>query len=178
MTLRLNIIPKTEERVTILSQTLVPRIISNPISQSIQSIPMHIPIQSDHVCYILRSLSKKKGYIGYTVNFPRRLRQHNGEIVGGAKKTTIGRPWIPVCIIRGFAEASSALRFEYRLQHGGRRLAGVDHIIFILQRLQYTIQNGDGSVEKDSKMPWPPLTVEWNTNSSYVYQVVGATNIY
>ena len=67
---------------------------------------------SDHMCYILKSSISNRIYVGYTINFSRRLRQHNGEIVGGAKKTRNGRPWYPICIIRGFYEASSAFEFD------------------------------------------------------------------
>jgi len=38
-------------------------------------------------CYLLISNDKKRTYIGSTVNIKRRLRQHNGEIKGGAKYT-------------------------------------------------------------------------------------------
>ena len=33
------------------------------------------------------------------VNFPRRLRQHNGEIAGGAKYTRKGGLWTPIWLV-------------------------------------------------------------------------------
>lgn len=45
-----------------------------------------------HSCYILSNTTGKT-YNGYTVNFERRLRQHNGEIKGGARYTTGKGPW-------------------------------------------------------------------------------------
>lgn len=117
---------------------------------------------SDHTCYILKSSVSNRTYIGYTVNFPRRIRQHNGEIVGGAKRTRKWRPWYPICLITGFYESSSALRFEYRLQHPGRKKkAGEDALLFTLQTLVNLINSGDGSVIKGNKMPWPTLNIKW-----------------
>jgi hypothetical protein len=110
------------------------------------------------------------------VNFSHRIRQHNGEITGGAKKTKKWRPWIPVCVIKGFYESSQALRFEYRLQHPGkRRKAGEDSIMFTIKNLIKLINNGDGSVAKDNKMPWPPLIIEWYSSQ---YNIPTVTNLY
>ena len=124
------------------------------------------PPPSPHMCYILRSSISNRVYIGYTVNFAQRLRKHNGEIAGGAKKTRTGRPWYPVCEIHGFFEASSALRFEYRLQHPKRkRRKGEDSTAHIVSILASLIASGDGSIAKDNKMPWPELTLKWHVPS-------------
>lgn len=117
---------------------------------------------TDHMCYILYSQVANKTYIGYTVDFSRRIRQHNGEIVGGAKRTSRWRPWKPLCIIKGFYDNSSALRFEYRLQHPGRRIRrGESAVTFTLDTLIRLITSGDGSIKKNNKMPWPPLFIKW-----------------
>lgn len=74
-----------------------------------------------HCVYLLSSLDPQCDYlyyIGYTVNPLRRLRQHNGEIVNGAKKTSRrGRPWVMVLCVSGFSEDRIALKFEYCWQH-------------------------------------------------------------
>lgn len=53
----------------------------------------------------------KRTYIGSTTNVRRRLRQHNGEIVGGARSTR-GHKWTLVAVVEGFPNRSSACRWE------------------------------------------------------------------
>lgn len=67
-------------------------------------------------CYILMSQDKKHTYIGKTNDIHRRLRQHNGEISGGAKSTRKHRPWHHICLVSGFKSEIEALRFEYMMK--------------------------------------------------------------
>jgi len=81
-------------------------------------IPLNlIKSKQSHNVYILSSTVSKKTYVGYTVNLKRRLRQHNGEIKGGAKKTSVGRPWKVICYISGFPDNHTALRCEWVNNH-------------------------------------------------------------
>ena len=68
------------------------------------------------VCYLLKSTTCNRTYIGATNNFKKRIRQHNGEIKGGAKYTHSNRPWKPVCLVYGFKDNSHALCFEWRVK--------------------------------------------------------------
>ena len=43
------------------------------------------------------------------IHLARRLRQHNGELAGGAKAARGGRPWSLVCTVRGFGTRSEGI---------------------------------------------------------------------
>ncbi len=45
----------------------------------------------DYIVYILQNNAHNKTYVGMTNNPIRRLRQHNGELKGGAKYTTANK---------------------------------------------------------------------------------------
>lgn len=64
--------------------------------------------------YLLLAADEKKTYVGVTNDVERRLKQHNGEIVGGAKTTKAGRPWKLLCSVSGFQTRSEAFQFEWR----------------------------------------------------------------
>lgn len=73
------------------------------------------------VVYILASESRRRTYVGWTVDLQRRIRQHNGDIVGGAKATRGDRPWLVVGTVVGFATRSEALSFEWHAKFRRRR---------------------------------------------------------
>lgn len=67
-------------------------------------------------CYLLKSLNEKHindTYIGFTDDPIKRLRQHNGIIKGGAKRTSKKRPWCLVLVISNFPNKILALKFEW-----------------------------------------------------------------
>ena len=60
----------------------------------------------------------KREYIGATTNISRRVKQHNGELQGGARKTK-GGVWRVHRLARlgsGFATWSDCLKFEFALK--------------------------------------------------------------
>ncbi|KAJ0975629.1 hypothetical protein J5N97_017594 [Dioscorea zingiberensis] len=59
--------------------------------------------------YLIVSSRSPRTYVGVTTNFARRLKQHNGELKGGAKASSAGRPWTLACIIRGFRNQSEGI---------------------------------------------------------------------
>ena len=75
-------------------------------------------------CYMLEAVGgKQKTYVGATVNPDRRLRQHNGEIVGGARATK-GRVWKRRFLVGGFNDERTALRFEWYWKFQTRKAPG------------------------------------------------------
>ncbi len=116
------------------------------------------------VCYLLSSTIINRSYVGYTVNLTRRIRQHNGEIKGGAKGTHYGRPWEIVGYISGFPDRTTALQFEWAIKHcrkGGWGVKGrIAAIEIILEKERATSK----AVENKELR----LTMNW-LNSEYEF---------
>ena len=103
-----------------------------------------------YFCYILRSACTGRTYIGATTNPARRLRQHNGELVGGARATRRGRPWRCVAVVSGLPSWSDALKLEWRMKRGpggggrrggatgGRKLDKCDVLCDVLRMNRWT----------------------------------------
>jgi len=75
------------------------------------------------VCYFLTNKTMGRTYIGITkeTTIDRRLRQHNGEIAGGAKYTR-GDIWNRLCYISGFPNKQSVLQFEWSWKYISKKL--------------------------------------------------------
>lgn len=75
----------------------------------------------NHFCYCLYNNENNKTYVGYTNNLTRRIRQHNGEITGGAKYTTAQHvTWqylFYVTATPDLFDHKTALSFEWHIKH-------------------------------------------------------------
>lgn len=80
--------------------------------------------------YVLQSQQVRTGkrgnslpgfhYVGASTDPERRLREHNGEIVGGAKYTSQHRPWVLKAIFGPYVDRSEAMKAERALKKGKR----------------------------------------------------------
>jgi predicted GIY-YIG superfamily endonuclease len=93
-----------------------------------ESLPLLHPEKNWFVYMLIHSHSTIP-YIGKTNDLTRRLRQHNCEISGGAKrthraiKTENSEKWIRVLYIKGFIDERAALHFENRFQRERRKMS-------------------------------------------------------
>jgi len=79
--------------------------------------------EKEWVFYIIQN--KNCTYAGVSPDPIRRLRQHNGEIKGGAKYTTSKKPgWKHVCIVSGFQTKIQSMQFEWAVKHQKPRNVG------------------------------------------------------
>jgi len=85
-------------------------------------------IEGPSYVYLLVSSTTGNTYVGATVNLERRLRKHNGEISGGARRTTSrvakGETWTRAAYVSGFPDWTAALQFEWRWKQISRKISG------------------------------------------------------
>jgi predicted GIY-YIG superfamily endonuclease len=82
-------------------------------------------------------------YVGWTNDWPRRLRQHNGAIKGGARSTGMRRdplrPWRPLFLVTGFGTKRHARQLEwfFHAKHieGAYLRKGETHVAWRQRRL-------------------------------------------
>ncbi len=94
-------------------------------------------------CYFLEC-SDKNTYIGATVDVDRRLRQHNSEIKGGARRTTArsasGLKWHRILYVSGFASSQEALQFEWRWKYFSRKSSAKSPMERRIEALAHTLK--------------------------------------
>ena len=80
----------------------------------------------NYVVYVLTNTSHNKTYIGITNKPERRIRQHNGELVGGAKYTTSNKgtgQWVFHGFIKNL-DKKTALSLEKKIKIRSRKVTG------------------------------------------------------
>lgn len=83
--------------------------------------------ENNYLVYLLINTVNNCTYIGMTNNLIRRIRQHNGELVGGAKYTTNKKKdgiWLIYGTINGL-EKRQALSLEKKIQIRSRKTKGL-----------------------------------------------------
>ena len=109
--------------------------------------------------------SGQQTYVGATVDLDHRLRQHNKEIKGGAKATSIqverGETWERVCHVEGFPTWQAALQFEWRFKQLTRKLpARMDPLERRMSALKTLISLDKSTSKAVPYSEWPsPLQV-------------------
>ena len=85
-------------------------------------------------CYLLYIPGTNRTYIGATNDPAHRLRQHNGELTGGAKATK-GQKWTQAFYVSGFPDWSNTLQFEWAWKRQSRNQPGLKGKIVGLRKL-------------------------------------------
>lgn len=88
------------------------------------TLPKTTPPRPSYV-YLLEASPSGATYVGATMDVDHRLRQHNGQLVGGAHATTMrvqhGETWRRVVYVSGFPDWIAALQFEWRWKQLSRK---------------------------------------------------------
>ena len=130
-------------------------------------------------------------YIGATVDLKRRLRQHNGEIKGGAKRTTSkvskDKTWRRVCYVSQFPDWTATLQFEWRWKQLSRKypssMVPLERRMSALHDLLTLSQSTSKAVPYDKWEQKPIVHIENHTETCLVfldseaYNVVGSHSI-
>lgn len=111
--------------------------------------------------YCLESLDGRATYVGATVDLDRRLRQHNGELAGGAAATTArgAGAWRRAFYVSGFPDWQACLQFEWRLKQisrGIKRNRPLDRRLAGLQRL-LALEKPTSKALAYAEWPSPPV---------------------
>lgn len=120
------------------------------------------------VCYALTNSSRTRSYTGQTNCFERRIRQHNGELAGGARYTSAsGERWTPLFKVHGFATLRSVLQCEWAMKKrkGPRARSGpagrvcqLEHILSFGTRYIDPLTNYvECHVSRDQYLRWTGL---------------------
>ncbi|KAE8666964.1 putative disease resistance protein RGA4-like [Hibiscus syriacus] len=145
-----------------------PRSLKPPLSLESSAVAKSKSKEKAWCVYLILSTNAPiKTYVGVTNNFSRRLKQHNGELSGGAKASRAGRPWVCACLIRGFNDQSEASEFESKWKMMSRKLPrkrknkeADDCSLTLLQHRETALNKVSGSLDCSL------LEIEWQMSTS------------
>lgn len=104
-----------------------------------------------YVCYLITN--GPYTYVGITNNLPHRLRQHNGELAGGARSTTRraipGVAWRVAALVTNIEHKNDALSFEKRVHM--RRRRGLTSALQTMEAVLAQFKSGQ-VVNKDTQI--------------------------
>lgn len=133
-------------------------------------------MSSEWHCYLLQSTDKQRTYIGATVAPDRRLRQHNGALVGGARATK-GREWTRIVLVSGFPNEVAALQFEWAWKFQSRKFgSGLKARFQGLQTLLTSTQSTSKAVPFSEWTTGPP-TVQLQSEDSEIRKLFDVCKI-
>jgi predicted GIY-YIG superfamily endonuclease len=125
--------------------------------------------------YLLHSTSNAT-YVGATVDLEKRLRQHNKEIKGGARATSIkverGEIWERACYVEGFPDWQAALQFEWRWKQLSRKLPAS---LFPLKRRMLALKQ---LLELERPTSKAKAYSEWTTPPNIIFEAERACEFY
>ena len=82
------------------------------------------PAPAKTFLYVLVACNRPaRSYVGVTNDLGRRMRQHNGHIAGGARYTTMFKPWRVHALFR-LRHRRDALSLEWHVKHRRRKVDG------------------------------------------------------
>ena len=107
-------------------------------------------MNNNYIIYLLYNTISNYTYVGITNKPTRRIRQHNGELVGGAKYTKINKgdgEWKFYGWIKGkdefIIEEKIALSFEKKIKLLSRRMTGKTTIERRMKAINKIIEEQD-----------------------------------
>ena len=128
--------------------------------------------------YCLRGSESGRTYVGATVNFARRLRQHNGELVGGAKFTKRrkeGERWEPLVVVRDVPTWTLALQVEWAWKYVTRRhfhgqgKVGAHKRVLALHRLLHEMPRATSKAVPYAEWGSAPRVVFWRPEDAAAF---------